>query len=193
MYSVHHNKVNNIDEISSTNNNEFLNTIKDEPQFKKMINTLPWTVDNIDFNHNHWNTIDNSMREKSHIFVVTETLFLSGRNNMFLTEKTFKPILMRMPFIILGNVDSLKYLRSLGYKTFSHIWDENYDNIEDCSLRMVEILKLVKSLSELSDQEFQEKMIEADKISEYNYNVMMSRRAESDIIKLLMGDLCKLQ
>jgi hypothetical protein len=45
-------------------------------------------------------------------------LFSSDSSNLFLTEKTFKPLALGMPFIVIGNPYILKRLRSLGYKTF---------------------------------------------------------------------------
>jgi len=48
----------------------------------------------------------------------------------FITEKTYKTILFQHPFILWGNSFMLRYLRSLGYVTFSNIFDESYDSID---------------------------------------------------------------
>jgi hypothetical protein len=183
------NKIDNLDDIASYNNNVYMDQIKNEPEFAEMTKTLPWIIDIENFESNHWNTIDYSMADRSDIFVVSETLFLNGNINMFLTEKTYKPILMKMPFIVVGNAGILKHLSSLGYKTFSDIWDESYDDIENHQLRMKSILRLIKSLCELPENKFQEKMTIAKEVAIYNYNLLLSRRAESEVIELLMSKL----
>jgi hypothetical protein len=57
-------------------------------------------------------------------------------------------------FIYLGPPHSLKYLRSLGFKTFGHIVDERYDDIEDHAERLFAVTKsmdefISKPLSEI--------------------------------------------
>lgn len=59
--------------------------------------------------------------------VSTETFF--DDPGMFITEKTFRPIAMGHPFIILGQVGILKKLQSYGFKT--DFIDTSYDDIED--------------------------------------------------------------
>jgi hypothetical protein len=57
--------------------------------------------------------------------IVCETYF-SGRT-FFITEKTLRCIINRRPFLIQGPKYYLKNLQKLGFKTFSHWWDEGYD------------------------------------------------------------------
>lgn len=59
--------------------------------------------------------------------VSTETFF--NDPGMFITEKTFRPIAMGHPFIILGQVGILKKLQSYGFKT--DFIDTDYDEITD--------------------------------------------------------------
>jgi len=46
-----------------------------------------------------------------------------------ISEKSFKPMAYRHPFIIFGSVDTLKYLQREGFETFDNLWDESYDSI----------------------------------------------------------------
>jgi hypothetical protein len=48
---------------------------------------------------------------------------------LFVTEKTFKPIAFQHPFMICGMPHTLKFLRENGFETFNHIFDESYDNV----------------------------------------------------------------
>lgn len=59
--------------------------------------------------------------------VSTETFF--DDPGMFITEKTFRPIAMGHPFIILGQVGILKKLQSYGFRT--DFIDTDYDEIAD--------------------------------------------------------------
>jgi hypothetical protein len=60
---------------------------------------------------------------KSHFLnIVSETEFYHW-DNMFITEKTWKPILGLRPFIINGQITMYKYLRDNGFKTFTHYFE----------------------------------------------------------------------
>lgn len=69
--------------------------------------------------------------------IVCETFF-SGKT-FFVTEKTWRPIIHMRPFIVQGPTGYLKNLRRLGFQTFSHWWDEGYD--EDPADARLETLK----------------------------------------------------
>ena len=82
------------------------------------------------------------------LYLVTETVADGRRHH--LTEKTFKPIALGMPFVLVGTQGSLEYLRSYGFKTFGHIWDESYDTIADPHERIRAIAGLLRTLCDLS-------------------------------------------
>jgi len=71
----------------------------------------------------------------------------------FVTEKTFKPLLVGHPFIAVSGQGHLAHLRSLGFKTFAGVIDESYDLSEwpGERLRMVasELERLCKDNVEL--------------------------------------------
>jgi hypothetical protein len=48
-------------------------------------------------------------------------------DQLFISEKSFKPLAHRHPFLIYGTPGTLAHLRSLGFLTFDHIIDETYD------------------------------------------------------------------
>ena len=180
--------VNDITEISSYNNHEFMDKIKDQPNFKTMLDSLPWVIDTPDFNNNHWDNIGYAFASTNLIFITTETLFSSDSSNLFLTEKTFKPIALSMPFIVIGNPYILKRLRSLGYKTFDTLWDESYDEEFDCHKRMEKVVKLVEDISKKYTTEQLNNLIEENKdILEHNYNLLMKRRPEQTVIEYIMN------
>ena len=61
----------------------------------------------------------------SYFNIVTETHFYE--NSLFLSEKIYKPIIYKQPFLVYSSPFSMKRLRTIGYKTFSSIIDESYD------------------------------------------------------------------
>ena len=116
--------------------------------------------------HSCWLSLFDESAE-SLLYLVTETVATGQR--LHLTEKTFKPIALGMPFIIVGTKGSLEYLRSYGFKTFDSIWDESYDLADD-NVRIERIASLLTSLNELSDSGKQDLFEMALPIIEHNYN-----------------------
>jgi hypothetical protein len=54
----------------------------------------------------------------------------------FVTEKTWKPVAMQHPFMIVGEPGTLQYLHSLGFETFENLWSEDYDTTQSTSQRI---------------------------------------------------------
>ena len=91
-----------------------------------------------------------------------------------LSEKLFRSIIYKRPFIRLGMPNSLKVLRSWGFKTFDGIlFDESYDDIEDCFERTDHILKQVTSYLDMPFDELKEKIYsdEVQEVLEHNYKL----------------------
>jgi len=49
--------------------------------------------------------------------------------DVFVTEKTFKPIAFQHPFLVCGMPGTLKFLQDNGFETYDNIFDETYDNV----------------------------------------------------------------
>jgi hypothetical protein len=116
--------------------------------------------------HSCWLSLFDEAAE-SLLYLVTETV-ATGRR-LHLTEKTFKPIAMGMPFVIVGTRGSLEYLRSYGFRTFDGIWDESYDLADD-NVRIQRIASLLRSLDELSPEGKQELFDQCQEVIEHNWN-----------------------
>jgi hypothetical protein len=111
-------------------------------------------------------SITKSDYEKTFISVVSETLVDEG--TLFITEKTWKPIMVGHPFMILGNQGTLKYLKSIGYKTFSPWINEEYDDISDSATRLIKIVEELEKLSKKSVEELLEIRKEMGDICKHN-------------------------
>jgi len=79
--------------------------------------------------------------------VVTETVYEGRRGH--LTEKTFKPIVMQQPFVLVSCRGSLEYLKRYGFRTFGEFWNEDYDDCDD-DTRIMRIGKLLADINGLS-------------------------------------------
>jgi hypothetical protein len=116
--------------------------------------------------HSCWLSLFDESAE-SLLYLVTETVATGRRHHI--TEKTFKPIALGMPFVIVGTQGSLEYLRSYGFRTFEGIWDESYDLAED-DVRIARIASLLRSLDELTPAGKQDLFDAAQEVIEHNWN-----------------------
>jgi hypothetical protein len=99
--------------------------------------------------------------------VVTETVYTGQRYH--LTEKTFKPICLRMPFVLVSTAGSLEYLKMYGFRTFDQIWNEDYDLEINDPARLVKISRLLKDLDDQSPRELQKIYQAAIPVLEHNF------------------------
>lgn len=100
--------------------------------------------------------------------IVTETIFYYPK--LHLTEKTFKPIVARRPFMLVSAPGNLAYLKSYGFKTFDKWIDESYDNEPDNSLRIAMIIAELRKLCNLSPSDLRAMYEEMIPTLEYNFN-----------------------
>ena len=105
---------------------------------------------------------------ESMIYHVSETVFFGRRQH--LTEKTFKPIALGMPFVLSAPAGSLQYLRTYGFQTFDSVWDESYDNVANNERRMTELTKTLRHLDKQSQQEKNKIFQKCIPIIEHNWN-----------------------
>jgi hypothetical protein len=99
---------------------------------------------------------------------------LTGAGRM-LSEKTFKPIAQRHPFILVSIAKSLEALRSIGYRTFSPWIDERYDDEEDDATRMIMIMTEIKRLCDMTAAEVSTFISNVKPICTYNYIVLSNK------------------
>jgi hypothetical protein len=127
----------------------------DHNKWNDMVSTLPRYINDVSFHtedYNHYITrLHPEYCLNSWVSVVSEPQFFEHEDTVFTSEKIFKPIAMRHPFISFANKGHLKALRKLGYKTFSDFWDESYDEMDDVE-RLDEIIRLIKEIESLPNK-----------------------------------------
>jgi hypothetical protein len=110
----------------------------------------PYYCDSDDANaHNDHRSVPKHLYTHSYCNLVLETLFDADQSGgTFITEKTYKCIKFGQPFVIIGPAESLKSLRSAGYRTFDNVIDNSYDNIKDNTKRWEAIKKTINDISQ---------------------------------------------
>jgi hypothetical protein len=146
------------------------------PNVKTKINDwvdgMPYSIENdIDnyYSHSLFDAINQSA-----IHIVIETMHTG--NLVYITEKTWKPISVRKPFIIYGVYGSLAWLNQQGYKTFSPWINEDYDLIQDDNLRKKAILHEMKRISKMNPAQLAELLEKCNSITEYNHKKFIKDR-----------------
>jgi len=121
---------------------------------------------------------------ESYFSLVNETLFyqegyqhprvvdIQLTNSVFLSEKIYKPLACKHPFVVVGVNTTLQHLRKFGYKTFDKWIDESYDLEPDDDTRMDMVLAEVKRLCALSHDEWQVIITEMVPTLQHNFDVL---------------------
>jgi hypothetical protein len=184
---------------------------------KKFYNVFPLLIDDKRLYHtlrghntsyDHWDLIDDPHVYNNGIFIVTETIYhpytwkdtdVYGNNfkktqiisypimQTFLTEKMYKPIVFKMPFITVSQPHTLRYLRNNGYKTFNELWDESYDEERNPVERMKKIIDLLNHLNNIKEKEFYDLLLKAQDIADYNYNILKKREPEKTFVNCFLN------
>ncbi len=101
----------------------------------------------------------------AYLSIVTETFFTGP---LYFSEKIFNSMRYNHFFIYLGPPHSLKYLRSLGFKTWDHIIDESYDNIENSAERLYAVTSSIDKFLSKSIDDIKQLYIENLDIINHN-------------------------
>ena len=125
-----------------------------------------------------------SHHNATHIAMIQESyespklgLANSGYDGLYFpTEKTFRTIGMRQPFLVYSAQHCLKYLREQGYRTFGPYIDESYDAIFDDQQRHQAVFNELNRLDKMAEHEFNPLMEQLSEIADFNYQHFMGRR-----------------
>jgi hypothetical protein len=129
----------------------------------------PKTVDVKDLINQVPNLINNlEIYERSQLTVVTESHF-NQTGGMFITEKTFRPLLVGHPFMILGQKGTLEKLRSWGFQTDFDGIDQSYDLIEDNSERFWQFHQSLRNWCVLDPEIRRTAIYKWDNIIQHNF------------------------
>jgi hypothetical protein len=127
---------------------------------------VPLSESNIDYVNS---TRENELKyyfDKTYFSIVTETYNLMDTNVCSLSEKTYRCFYMKHPFYIIGHKNSLKCLKKEGFKTFSNVFDESYDELDTWQERLEFVLNDVERVL---GGDIEMAMHKLRRIVDYNY------------------------
>jgi uncharacterized protein YktA (UPF0223 family) len=166
-YHRAHNGLEDILYYFGPNSQEFIQAVE-------LIQKSPIKNDQIEYSYpidRNFNTKICDWYKNIFVDVVCETF--SNGNVFFLTEKFWRPIVTKTPFIIQGPQFTLKRLKQLGFQTFDRWWDEGYD--EDPYLHsQKEIKKIFAYLEKFSIGQLTNMYNDMQSVLDNNYNCMMN-------------------
>jgi len=141
LLSIHNLKSNS---VYCNDTDQYLSEWLDEDmweEWNKLVPGLPTgSVNDLD--------IDHPAYHNAYLNLVTETFVQP--NELFLTEKIWKPIACGQMFLVLGSTGVISYLNDLGFDTYNDIIDHNrYQHITDWKDRINAIHDLLDELHEL--------------------------------------------
>lgn len=121
--------------------------------------------------------------KNSYFTVINETYYsqdydeqIGNKYCRFLTEKTFKSIACRHPFMLVTVANSLELLHKMGYKTFHPYINEDYDKESDDTKRMMMIIDEIKRWTTLDKNTLDHYRIKLSEIVDYNYDIFMNKQ-----------------
>jgi len=117
--------------------------------------------------------------------IVSETN--DNNDDVFMTEKIWKPIIAQQMFVVHGNHLYLQKLKDLGFKTFNSYFEETYDLEKDRDLR---IDKIVDVCDRLRDAPVQDFYLHSKALRQHNYDTFFNKEklsvAINDTLKLFL-------
>lgn len=121
------------------------------------------------------------------VSVILETMFDDSR--IHLTEKVLRPIACGHPFILAAGPNSLEFLKKYGFKTFSPLIDESYDQEPDSLSRLKMLVQEMKKIEDLNSTDKQLLQQQLQKIADYNQQHFFSKEFWNQVVNELEQNL----
>ena len=172
----------------------FIDSLPSKPfsNIKKNKDMFPLRLNITEDRDNPVNVIPDDIKyfQNSYFSIINETLFYgyissserplyhqlnADYSSVFISEKTFKCLAVKHPFVIFGRPGLISGLHQLGFKTFSPFFNESYDSIIDDDERFDAVFNEVTRLINLSDDEWVSLLENIKPILDYNNNLFFTK------------------
>lgn len=151
------------------------------------LDKVPHSISSSDDVYNKWADVTYQTVASADFHVVIETFFdpflshfegkyKKGYAPNFITEKMYKPIACKKPFIVFGPQYMLEDMRAMGYKTFAGFINESYDTEENPAARLDAIVAEIDRLANLPVDEYQNIVNSMQAICDYNYSMLTNHK-----------------
>lgn len=110
--------------------------------------------------------------KNSFVYIVTETV--GDYPYPYLSEKTWKAMVSKVPFMMIGSPGNIAKLQEFGFKTFSNWWNEDYDTLPTVAQRIESIVKELEILSKLPLTELIELRKDIASTVDFNFNHLIT-------------------
>ena len=131
--------------------------------------------------------IENNLAKKCFLNIVTETVFDFKEN--YITEKTLKPFVLGMPFVLLGTPNTLHTLRDYGFGTFDGHWNENYDGEVSHVSRYQKVIKILNTVSQWSLDDLKDRYNILRPVLDHNQHHVFSDAFQQTLVDELFTNL----
>lgn len=169
--------------------NESINFRLFDDKISNWIDGIPYTFSE-DIVENKWTDYSYFAIKRSDIHILIESHFDPFMTNLgeratyrpdyfspaFPTEKTYKVMACKTPFIAYTTPYFLKELQQLGYKTFSPWINESYDSIEDDITRSTVIAQEIERINNLDSLSYDHLIKNCQDIAQENYSVLVEKK-----------------
>lgn len=145
-------------------------------------NIKNFVFDGKDLHYNLAQDFNEEYHKNTFISVISETSV--NKENIFFSEKTFKPIYACQPFILSANPGSLKKLKEFGFKSFDQWWDESYDDEILFSNRVEKMMSILQEICLKSDEELVAMLNDMETVLIHNFNTFIGYNT-SNLIKII--------
>jgi len=161
----------------STNYNDVNHVEKSLCYLKSLKSNYPMNIDARNDEIVHMKSIgDNAFYEKlfdCDIQLVTESTI---GDELYFTEKSFKPIILNQPFVFFGPCGLYSHFRSLGYKTYDHFFDD-IDLFDNEHNLFTKINMLINTLQKLSAKKhtsaWDDIVLQSEQCAKHNHELFL--------------------
>jgi len=164
---------------------DFDKYIKDPPNNIFFISDLKFTSFDKTFNMlNIKETL-----EKSLIHIIFEGDITSKLDLKVITEKIYRCIETKIPFILISHPHALKNFHKLGFKSFSNFINEEYDREENQIKRLKMVFAEIKRLSNIPFDQLEKQIQEHNSIFDHNLKILndIHSNTQDNIYRILNG------
>lgn len=163
--------------LNELDNQDFLSKAIQKNRFETMI-----PAENCGFGQLNYlsQVIPHRVYNATYVSLVAETE--TEYQGYIMSEKISKPLIAKKPFLIFAAPGYLQALHSIGFKTFSDWWSEEYDTIEDPDKRIQAIVESLESFNNLSTETKINYIKEMDTVTRHNKEMCESSNFIIDVI-----------